>query len=280
MSSPFNQLPNSKSNTPSLSVVVNTYNQPEYLRRVLRALDRQFAAGDELLLADDGSGAETRDVFEGWKQPGPMRAVHVWQEHGGFRRSRILNSAIVQAKNDYLIFLDGDSVPHPKFLRDHRSLARRGFYVQAHRAFVSEKASRYFGLGNFPADRMRAWISGQLQGWKHVFRWPFPFSKRRADLRGVRGCNLAIWREDLIRVNGYNEEFVGWGREDSELALRLMNSGVHWLDVRGRAVCYHLWHPPADRSGLDQNIRMLDEAIASQRTRCRMGLDQHMTNPA
>ncbi|HEY9509655.1 MAG TPA: glycosyltransferase, partial [Verrucomicrobiae bacterium] len=229
----------------TLAIIVNTFNQPEYLRRVLDALSPQLLAADELLLADDGSGDETRKVFEDWKSRQSIRAVHVWQKNEGFRRSRILNAAIAQTRNDYIIFLDGDSLPHPRFASDHRALARRGFYIQAHRAFIGQRASAYFSAEHFSAHRLRAFFSGQIQGWKHVFRWPIPFTRIRTDLRGVRGCNLGIWREDLIRVNGYNEEFVGWGREDSELALRLMNSGIHWLDVRGRAMCYHLWHPPA-----------------------------------
>jgi glycosyltransferase involved in cell wall biosynthesis len=260
----------------TLAIIVNTFNQPEYLRRVLDALSPQLSAADELLLADDGSGDETRKVFEDWKSRHLIRAIHVWQKNEGFRRSRILNAAIAQARNDYIIFLDGDSLPHPKFAVDHRALAQRGFYIQAHRAFIGQRASAYFSAEHFFTDRLRAFFSGQIQGWKHVFRWPIPFKRIRKDLRGVRGCNLGIWREDLIRVNGYNEEFVGWGREDSELALRLMNSGVRWLDIRGRAMCYHLWHLPADRSGLNQNIKILEDACASQRSRCELGLNKHL----
>jgi hypothetical protein len=94
-------------------------------------------------------------------------------------------------------------------------------------------------------------------------------------LRGIRGCNLGIWRADLIRVNGYNEAFEGWGREDSELAVRLMNSGVLRRDVRGRCLCYHLWHPPADRSRVAANDALLDAALRTRATRCEPGLDRH-----
>jgi glycosyltransferase involved in cell wall biosynthesis len=261
---------------PTLAIVINTFNQPEYLRRVLNALTSQLLDCDELLLADDGSEDETRIVFEEWKNRQSIRTIHVWQKKEGFRRSRILNAAIAQARNDYLIFLDGDSVPHPKFASDHRKLAQRGFYIQAHRSFIGQKASPYFGVENFFASRLRAFLSGQIHGWKHVFRWPMPFTKIRSDLRGVRGCNLGIWRDDLVKVNGYNEEFVGWGREDSELALRLINSGVQWLDVRGRAMCYHLWHPPADRSCLNQNIKILENSFAGQCSRCERGLEHHL----
>ena len=111
---------------------------------------------------------------------------------------------------------------------------------------------------------------------KHAYRWPDPLRKARHDLRGIRGCNLGIWRDDLVRTNGYNEAFVGWGREDSELAVRLMNSGVRRLDVRGRALCYHLWHPPASRAGLPANDELLEQARRENATRCPQGLDQYL----
>jgi len=95
----------------------------------------------------------------------------------------------------------------------------------------------------------------------------------------VRGCNLAIWREHLVQTNGYNEAFVGWGREDSELAVRLMNSGVQRLDLRGWALCYHLWHPPADRATLAANDQLLAEARFGAANRCESGLDQYLVAP-
>ena len=98
----------------------------------------------------------------------------------------------------------------------------------------------------------------------------------RGDLRGIRGCNLGIWRTDLVLANGYNEAFVGWGREDSELAVRLLNLGRRRLDLRGRALCYHLWHPPASRTTLAVNDELLATAQARRTTRCEQGLDQYL----
>src|SRR5207245_2597561 len=129
-------------------------------------------------------------------------------------------------------------------------------------------------------DRRRALCSGQLQGWKHAFRWPRALVRERRDLRGVRGCNQGLWRGDLLKVNGYNEDFVGWGREDSEFALRLMNLGVKRLDARGWALGYHLWHPPASRTSLPANDELLAQAQQRKTTRCEHGLDQYLTLPA
>lgn len=261
----------------ALALIINTYNQPEYLGRVLAAVTLQIRRPDEVLLADDGSGDETRAVFERWAGAQSFRTDHVWQKNEGFRRSRILNQAIARAQSDYLVFLDGDTLPHPRFMADHQALAADIFFVQGHRALVGQRAAEWFGKSEFAADRLRALRSGQLSGWKHAFHWPRPLRRVRTDLHGIRGCNLGIWREHLVRVNGYNETFIGWGREDSELAVRLTNSSVRRLDVRGWALCYHLWHPPASRGHLSVNDELLAQAQRDSGRRCANGLDQHLT---
>ena len=264
----------------TLGLVVNTHDSPDYLARVLRATARQTSRPDEVVLADDGSDSVTRNYFEHWRQLTGIAGAHAWQENTGFRRARILNLAIALARADYLVFLDGDTVPHPHFIADHRALAAPQTFVQGHRALIQRRAAAGFGLGDFTTDRRRALWQFQMHGLKHAFRWPRALRRERSDLRGVRGCNLGIWRADLLRVNGYNEAFVGWGREDSELAVRLMNNGARRLDVRGRALCYHLWHPPASRAGLPANDDLLQQAITQRASRCEQGLDRHLATNA
>ena len=261
---------------PGISLIINSFEQPEYLARVLAAVARQTSPPKEVVLADDGSGEAVRSVFATWSAAQRLRAEHVWQPHEGFRRARILNQAIARARSEYLVFLDGDTLPHPQFIADHRRLGRRGAFIQGHRALVKELGARWFGLEGFKPDRRRALWQGQLEGLKHAFRWPLPLLRACPGLRGIRGCNVGIWREDLVRVNGYNEAFVGWGREDSELGVRLMNQGVRRLDARGWALCYHLWHPPASRTGLPANDDLLAEAIEQRAIRCANGLQQHL----
>ncbi len=264
---------------PHLGLIINTWNQPEYLGRVLQALSVQSSPPDEVLLADDGSAEATRKVFSEWSSGQLIPAAHVWQPHEGFRRARILNQAIAKAKSDYLVFLDGDTVPHPSFIADHRLLADTQGFIQGHRALVGQRAAAWFGLQRFATDRRRAFWQGQIRGWKHAFRWPRPLRRLRLDLRGVRGCNLGIWRKHLCQVNGYNEAFVGWGREDSELAVRLMKLGLRRIDVRGWALCFHLWHPPASRESLATNDELLATARRTGATRCQLGLDQYLLAP-
>jgi glycosyltransferase involved in cell wall biosynthesis len=261
-------------NPPGVALIINTFNQPDYLSRVLEAVSRQGAPPREVVLADDGSGPETAQVFSDWSAKQDFRTAHAWQKNEGFRRSRILNLAIAQAQSDYLVFLDGDTLPHPQFVADHGALATPGCFIQGHRALIGKNAAVEFGKNGL--DRRRALLSFQLRGWANAFRWPMPLRLPRHNVRGIRGCNLGIWRADLLRVNGYNEAFTGWGREDAELAARLMNSGVRRVNARGWALCYHLWHPPASRSGLNTNDELLAATIRERRRRCDLGLDQHL----
>lgn len=262
--------------TTRIGLIVNTAEQPDYLRRLLRAVDAQSVSPCEVLLADDGSGEETRKLFADWSAGKPYPTLHVWQKKEGFRRARILNQAIAESHSDYLVFLDGDTIPHPQFLRDHARLSVPEAFLQGHRALINQQASAWFGLGEFSDDRRRALFSRQINGWSNAFRWPVPLISNRHDLRGIRGCNLAIWRKDLLRVNGYNEEFVGWGREDSELAVRLMNSDIGRRDARGWALCYHLWHPPASRAALPSNDGLLEAAVRTHATHCPAGVNQYL----
>jgi glycosyltransferase involved in cell wall biosynthesis len=259
-----------------ISLVINTFDQPDYLARVLAAVARQQRLPDEVLLADDGSGPPTRELFSGWSEKQKFRAAHLWQPHENFRRSSILNQAIAAARGDYLVFLDGDTVPHPAFIADHFAASRPGFFVQGHRALVEQKAAAWFGQNSFAADRRRALWQNQISGVKNSFRWPFPVRKIKPHLRGIRGCNLAIWRDDLVRVNGYSEDFAGWGREDSELVARLFNAGIQRQDLRGRALCFHLWHPPASRANLAANDNLLEKTVREKIVRCEHGLDRHL----
>ena len=262
---------------PRVGLIISTFDQAEYLARVLANVDRQCSPPDEVLLADDGSGSETRQLFAKWSANQRFRCQHVWQPHEGFRKAAILNEAVANAWSEYLAFLDGDTLPHPRFIADHRSLARDGGFIQGHRALLKEGASAWFGTSDLRHDRRRALLTAQLEGLGNAFRWPKPWLRPRRDLRGIRGCNLAMWRRDFVAVNGYNEAFMGWGREDSELAVRLANLGVRRFDARGWALCYHLWHPPASRASLGANDQLLAEAQRTGVTRCEKGLDGHLT---
>lgn len=260
--------------TPGVSLVVNTYENPFALARVFAALRMQTRSPREIVVADDGSGDETRRLVVAQKGEFKIPVLHCWQKNEGFRRAKILNQAIAQSTGNYLVFLDGDSVPQRRFIEDHERLLERGYWMQGRRAFIKENAVREFEPDY--SCVLRYILAGKMTGVAKGIRMPFPVVKRDQSQKGILGCNLGIWRDDLIEVNGYDEMFVGWGKEDSELANRLYNIGRKRKLVHNWAVIYHLDHPIAPRSGLEHNQKLLDQTIALKRTRCQLGLSQYL----
>jgi glycosyltransferase involved in cell wall biosynthesis len=257
---------------PGISVVVSTWENPLALRKVLEGLCNQVRPAEEVLIADDGSGPETREVVHSFASR--INAKHVRHDHEGFRKAVILNKTIARASSSYLVFLDGDSVPAPEFVADHAALAEKGCWVQGRRAFVDESCVGDFEprLGCILPLILRGKLSGTMKG----LRFPFPMVTRDRGQRGILGCNLGIWRDDLIAVNGYDEAFVGWGREDADLGNRLYHLGRDRKFVYGRAIIFHLNHPVASRGRVGENQKLLEETIAQRQIRARKGLDQYL----
>ncbi|MGA2052824.1 MAG: glycosyltransferase, partial [Opitutales bacterium] len=212
---------------PSLSLIVSTYNNPAALDAILARLAADASARPhQVLVADDGSGPATRAVVEKWSRQAPFPVLHAWHEDRGFRKTRILNAALAQTTGDYVVFLDGDCLPARRFIADHLALAERGAFVQGRRAFVAESkvADLLAGRATIPGLVLTGHVSGLFK----AIRWPVPVIRRNQAQRGLIGCNLAIWRDDLLAVNGFDQAYEGWGiGEDSDLGSRLYNLGRH-----------------------------------------------------
>ena len=188
----------------------------------------------------------------------------------------MLNKTIAAASGDYIIFLDGDCVPHPEFIRDHAALAEKGFWIQGRRCFVEEKFVSEFEVDRFS---ILSWmLTGKISGVMKAMRFPFPIIRRDCKQRGIIGCNMAFWRDDLLAVNGLDEEYSGWGiGEDSDLGTRLYHLGRPRKFVYGRAIVYHLNHPFAARDHVAASHARLNETIVTRKIRCTKGLDQYLT---
>ncbi len=256
------------------AVIVTTYNRPRALAEVLRALGRQTRPPDRVAVADDGSGPETAAVVARAGDAAPYPLRHVWQRDRGFRAARIRNRAIAVCPEAYIILLDGDCIPGRHFVEDHLRLARPGYFFQGKRVLVGPRLSPRFTA----EDARRPWklvfqvLRGQLGNWHHLLRVPLVKPVRTRRLGGVRSCNMGIFRRDLAAVNGFNQDFEGWGREDTELVVRLYRLGLKRLEHPFMAVCYHLWHAEHDRRSLARNDRLLEAALTSESYYCPNGL--------
>lgn len=266
--------------TDLISVVLSTYNRPDALDAALRSLAGQSDPDFEVLVADDGSRPDTAAVVAKWHDRVGRRLAHVWQPDRGFRLAEIRNRAILAAAGSYCIFLDGDCLARARFIARHRALAEPGWFVTGNRVLISRELSQRLLSEALTAERWSVghWLvehlSGRINRLAPLLSLPLgPLRRLRSRAwRGARGANIAVWRADLVAVNGFDSSFCGWGREDSDLFVRLLRAGVRRKDGRWATGVLHLWHPEADRSRLQENERRLDEILAGHRVAARRGL--------
>lgn len=269
-----------------IAVIVTTYNRPDALAAVLEGYLAQTDPDFELVVADDGSGPETRGVVEAYAARAGFPLRHVWQEDAGFRAAAIRNKAIAGTDADYVIFTDGDCIPVPDFVAQHRRLAEPGWFLAANRVLLAEAFTREVLAGRLPVYRwslvrwLGAWLRRDINRWLPLVRLPDGALRKRGAARweGVKTCNLSAWRADLARVNGLDERYSGWGLEDSDLVIRLLHAGVRRKSARFAAPVFHLWHREHDRSTLPENQRRLDEVLGSDRVRAAVGLDRYLAD--
>ncbi len=273
-----------------ITVIVPTYNRPRELACCLKSLARQSVLPDEVLIADDGSGEETRSLIERMtielRDSFPVR--HVWQEDIGFRKPRILNETVRQATGDYLVFIDGDCMAHKHFVRAHASMGGRDTILSGKRV----------DLGRTLSERI-------LQDGKIVntFTWTLlkdamwgarPRSRkveeaiviRNAAFRkllhrdritddGVWGCNFSLYRDLFYDINGCDEDFLDGSIEDNDLGIRVLNQGKKLRSVRNLAVIFHLWHKSTwdfQNPKYQHNLAILRRRIEKREPHCLNGI--------
>ncbi len=260
-----------------ISVIVTTYNRPDALKKVIRGLLSQTKSPHEIMIADDGSSRETQHLINELAAASVLcPIIHVWQEDKGFRAARIRNLAIKKSTGKYIITLDGDCIPEKHFIEDHLKLAKEDFFFQGKRVLVGKNFSKSFVFKN-TKEKIRLIlqaIRGEISNVHHILRIPlFPISETKK-LSGIKSCNMGFFKEDLYAVNGFNQDFIGWGREDSELAIRLYNLGLKRRGHPFMAICFHLWHGENDRSRMDINDKLLQEQIDSKTIACKNGISK------
>lgn len=260
----------------TVSLIISTYNWPRALYLCLDSVMQQTVMPSEILVADDGSGISTRDVVRHFQNISPVPVHHIWHEDRGFRVAAIRNKAIAASSGDYVIHVDGDLILQRNFIQDHILFAREGCYVSGSRGIITEMLTQKVLSGEITS--LSALTKG-VRNSNNVMRVPVMAIVYRmiAPSQAPRSCNLGLWRRDLIRVNGFDEAFEGWGYEDTELGLRLNNSGVQQRRMKFQGVVFHLHHDKASRANCAINELRYLESIREHRTRCEKGLDRHLT---
>lgn len=267
------------------TAIVLTYNWPEALGKVLGSLAAQTRLPNEVIIADDGSTQDTTDLINRTKKTFAMPLRHIWQEDNGFRAARCRNKGIAAARGDYIVLLDGDMLLHRHFIADHLALAKRGFFLRGKRIKATAQETSKLLQGAQPT--FAPWSNAQFGAFdctrrRYAFRapWLARIKARKASYGMVMSCNMSFWRDDLIKVNGFDERMEGYGSEDRELAVRLENAGVQPCALKWAGLAVHLDHPTRSQVNVDAphlpNNRLLAETIEHKITRCDKGIDSHL----
>lgn len=259
-----------------LSLIITTYNWKEALEVCLLSAFQQTVLPTEIVVADDGSRADTGGMVRKLALASPVPVLHSWQKDKGFRLAKSRNKAIARAQGEYIVLVDGDIVMERHFIEDHLKFCRPGFFIQGTRVLLSRELS---DLVLTHKTMLRAFCMRGVENRKNCLRsllFAKMFSFPSKSLKGVKTCNFAFHKKDAIAVNGFNEDFVGWGREDSEFTVRLLNSGVRRQNMKFSALAYHLYHPMNDRAHLGENERVLQETIGRKLVWCEKGINQYM----
>ena len=273
---------------PSVSVVVTTYNRSDALLAVLDGLSRQTDRQFDVVVVDDGSKEQHQQAIFDSSIARALKAVHVWHPDVGFTAARARNRGVRAAAGDYIIFLDGDCVPERDFIARHKSLAQRGCFVNGSRVLLSRELAQLVLRGQETVDGRSAfyWLKQRFTGnaskLTGVLRLPDTALRlnRAFTWKGLRSCNMAVWRHDFETIDGFDESYTGWGHEDADFALRLHNAGV----VRKNGFCatevFHLWHKEASRDKESHNAeRVASRMRASERiARAALGYSQPRLN--
>ena len=259
-----------------VSLIITTYNWPESLILVLKSVENQTIAPDVVVIADDGSTVETKEIIVKFQKDSDLNIIHSWQEDNGFRAAKSRNKAIAKSYGDYIILIDGDIILHPKFIQDHVKSAKVGYFIQGFRVLFTQDITEQIIISKRISF---SFFSKGMKGRKNSIHSNFLskiFSTKKNYLRGIKTCNIAFFRQDFINVNGFNNEFEGWGREDSEFVVRLFNTGINRKSLRFIAIQYHLWHKDIDRKHLDYNNQLLQNSIKQKLKVCKKGINKYI----
>jgi len=266
---------------PTSSIIISTYNRPDALKRCVESVFIQTRLPDEVIIADDGSGSETLELVRWLQSNSPVKIVHVWQEDNGYQLARIRNRSFAAAKGDYLIQIDGDLILEKHFVEDHLRMARPGTFVGGSRTMMDEELTRLVLQGDVRIDGLRSHKARMWQKANSIrsillAKLAYLYQRHQRNYKYVLGCNMAFWKKDLLAVNGYDESFTGWGKEDNELTVRLQNSGIKLRFIKFAAVTFHLYHKVADLSSMNANEEKLNQTIRKGVTFAPTGMSNYL----
>ncbi|RNC84895.1 MAG: glycosyltransferase [Winogradskyella sp.] len=259
------------------SLIISTYNWPEALHLVLKSVQHQLKLPSEVIIADDGSTQDTKLVIDSYKDKISVPLRHIWHEDRGFKKAEILNKAVAQSEGEYIIQVDGDCILHRSFVKDHISFAKKNSYLYGSRVNIQEShLDTLFKNEQIDFNVLSSGIKKRTRT-LHIPLFANFYKEKDTFSSKYRGCNTSFYKSDFIAINGYDENFVGWGREDSELAIRFHNNGLKARRLRYKGIVYHIYHLEKSKANLAENDSIEKRTIANKTIKSPKGVDQYLS---
>lgn len=261
------------------SLIISTYNRPDALEVCLESVKNLSPLPDEVIIGDDGSRPDTAELIRRFQSSFPVPLRLIYQEDKGFRLAMIRNKCVAAATGDYIIQIDGDIFLNRNFIADHLREAEKGHFLKGGRVQLGEELSTQICSNRkpVPISPFTAGIEAKRPNAVRIpllADWLAPRYRKNRD--NVLGCNMSFFRSDFIAINGYDEDFEGWGGEDLDLALRFHNLGVRKKYLKFCALAYHLWHREASKSESEANHRRAYAHSANGVVRAASGVDRYL----
>jgi len=272
-------------NNTSIGVIISTYNNPAWLQKVLWGYIYQSVRPDEIVIADDGSREETKNLIDSYRDRLPIK--HVWHPDNGFQKCRILNMAILETTSDYLIFTDQDCIPRYDFIETHLRYARKGYFMSGGYLRLPMDLSK-----NITEEDIRSQNAFSLK-WLRSRGLPLNFkctklfrSKLFSSFMNTitpakaswNGCNSSGWKSDMMTINGFYEE-MQYGGQDREFGERLMNLGLKSRQIRYSAILLHLDHsrPYKTPESIAKNVAIRKNTRREKIIETPLGIKQYLS---
>jgi len=264
------------------SVIITTYNKPEFLRLVLFSYTLQSVKDFEILIADDGSNKETKDVIDTFFKTTHLNIKHIWHEDDGFQKTKILNKAIIEATSDYLIFTDDDCIARKDFVETHLNLRKPNYALSGGYFKLTEAISKIITKAIIASEKCfeSSWLleNGQPKSFKLNKLTKSTFKAKVLNTitptkATFDGMNVSCWKPLILKVNGFDER-MQYGGLDREIGERLMNLGVKFRQIRYSAICLHLHHerPYKNEASLLLNTKIRKETKKLKSTYSNFGI--------
>ncbi|MCG7656312.1 glycosyltransferase family 2 protein [Wielerella bovis] len=263
----------------NVSLIITTYNRPDALQKVLHSVLAQTTLPHEILVADDGSRTDTAEVVTTFAQQSSIPVHHIWQEDDGFRAAQSRNRAIAAAQYDYIVLIDGDMVLEKHFIADHIQAAQKNCLIQGSRVLLTPEKTTEWLKQPEKVESLHLWDKGikkRLSAIRCAYLSHQIWKKANQNHRSIKSCNMGFFRADALNINGFNNDFIGWGREDSEFVARLYHSGCIRRNLKFAGIAYHLWHNEAERAALPQNDALLQNTLTNKLAYCENGVNQFL----